>query len=448
MGDDPLAEHKPVMRSGRAPGAWPFLGHVVELRRRPLRFLDSLPAHGDLVEIRLGPRRAFVVCHPELARQVLTDLRTFDRAGVMYERLRMVMGAGIATTGHGDHRRQRLIMQPAFRHEHMRGYAAVMQREITAVMDAWHDGQLIDMVDEMFRLTTGVALGALFSSRLGAEEAGKLRAAFDLFLRGIYARTVFPPAGWLPTPGNQRYDRAVAYWRGQVHRLIDGSCGAGSGRDDLVSRLAAAHDEHGRAMSGKELADQVAVLLLAGGETTSAAVVWALYLLSDHPEVLAALRAETSAVTGGGVAGWEHLPRLDLTTRVVRETLRLYPPAWAILRTCVRPARLAGRPLEVGSIVVFSPYILHRRPDVYAQPHRFDPGRWLDPVPRGSFIPFGAGATKCIGEEFGLIEATLVLASIVARWDLVPEAGAAVAPAVRSVLAPRAFPVRVRTRPG
>ena len=190
-----------------------------------------------------------------------------------------------------------------------------------------------------------------------------------------------------------------------------------------MSRLLAARDEQGRGLSATELADQVAVLMLAGGETTSAAVAWSWHLLCGHPEILAAVQAETDAILGRDVAGWDHLPRLDLTARVVREALRLYPPGWVIPRICTRPVTLAGRTLPAGSIVVFSPYVLHRRPDLYPEPHRFDPGRWLTPAPaqKASYLPFGAGATRCIGEEFGLAEATLILASMAARWDLTPE---------------------------
>jgi pentalenene oxygenase len=297
-------------------------------------------------------------------------------------------------------------MQPAFRHEHLRGYVAVMRQEITTAMAGWSDGGVIDLVEEMFTLTTTVALRALFSSQLGSEQAERLRQAFDIFLRGIYARAALQLAGRLPTPANRRYDRAVARWHGQVSELIDGYQQAGAGpqdRDDLMSRLLAARDEQGRGLSATELADQVAVLMLAGGETTSAAVAWSWHLLCGHPEILAAVQAETDAILGRDVAGWDHLPRLDLTARVVREALRLYPPGWVIPRTCTRPVTLAGRTLPAGSIVVFSPYVLHRRPDLYPEPHRFDPGRWLTPAPaqKASYLPFGAGATRCIGEEFG-----------------------------------------------
>jgi cytochrome P450 len=440
-----------TLRFGRAPGAWPFLGHAVALLRRPLKLLDSLPAHGDLVEIRLGPRAAFVLCHPDLARRVLTDFRGFDRAGLGYARVRAAMGNGLATAGQQDHRRQRLVMQPAFRHEHLQSYVAVMQREITATLGSWHDGDRIDLVEEMFTLTTTVALRALFSSQLDPDQAERLRRAFDVFLRGIYARAALRLAGRLPTPGNRRYRRAVAYWRSQVGGLIDGYLQANSGEQgpgDLMSRLLAARDEQGEGLSATELADQVAVLMLAGGETTSSAVAWSWHLLTGHPDILAAVRAEADAVLGGEVAGWDHLPRLDLTARVVREALRLYPPGWIIPRVCTAPVTLAGRTLPAGSIVVFSPYVLHRRPDLFPDPYRFDPARWLTPAPelRASYLPFGAGATRCIGEEFGLAEATLIVASIAARWTLTPEPGTTVAPAARAVLVPKTLPVRLAAR--
>lgn len=442
-----------ALRFGRAPGGWPVLGHVPALLRRPLELLDSLPAHGDLVELRLGSRPAFVVCDPGLARQVLTDLRGFDRAGPMYDRIRAAMGNGLATAPHADHRRQRLIMQPAFGREYLRGYAGVMRREITAAMDRWRPGDRVDLVSEMFTLTTAVALRTLFSARLSSRDAGQLRQALDIYLRGIYPRALLPAAGRLPTPANRRYTRAVAHWRTQVTTLINGYRHEEPGRepDDLMSRLLAARDEQDRGMTDDEVADQVALLLLAGGETTSVAVVWSLHLLDRHPEVLRALRAETDAVLDGQIAGWEHLPRLDLTTRVVRESLRLFPPGWALPRTAVRETTLAGRVLPAGSLVVYSPYVLHRRPDLYPDPTRFDPGRWLTAASgsaaprRDAFIPFGGGPTKCIGEQFGLTEASLILASVIARWNVQPTART-VKPAIRSVLGPASFPARLSPR--
>ena len=435
------------MEFARVPGSWPVVGHFLRLRRDPLGFLESLPAYGDLAQVRLGPWRAFVACHPDVAHEVLTDFRRFDRTGPVYDTVRQAMGAGLATAGYHDHRRQRLVMQPAFRHEHLRGYVEVMREQVAAATAVWRDGRVLDLTEAMFELTTGVALSALFSSRLDGHEARELRTAFDVFLSGLTSRAVLPGIGGLPTPGNRRYARALRYWRAQVRRLIARYGEPGTGQDDLMSRLLAARDEEGRALSQQELSDQVAVLLLAGGETTSSAVVWAVHLLSTRPDVLAAVRAEADAVLGGRAAGIADLPRLELTGRVVKETLRLYPPGWLTLRTATSNTTLGGHQLAAGSMVLVSPYLLHRREDFHHDAALFEPDRWLEgpPATRGAYLPFGAGATKCIGEEFGEAEATVILASLLGRWELTP-VGGQVTCSARLVLSPASFRVRLTAR--
>jgi cytochrome P450 len=440
------------LRAGRAPGAWPGLGHVPALLRDPLALLGSLPGHGDLVEIRLGRHPAFVLCHPELARQVMTNLRAFDRRGPLFDRVRLALGNGLATAARADHRRQRLVMQPAFRREHLPGYASVMGQEIAAAMGRWRDGQLVDMVPEMFRLTTGIAVRALFSAQLSAADGEELQGALDVFLTGIYLRCVSPLAARLPVPANLRYARAVASWRRQVGELIGAARRTGADGDDLMSLLVRSGDEANGGLSDRELSDQIAVLLLAGGETTSSAVVWALHLLAGRPDILDALHAEASAVLGREVATWADLPRLPLTARVLHEALRLYPPAWVILRTSVVEATLAGRVIPAGSMLIFSPYILHRRADAFPAPDRFDPDRWLalghgrGGPHRESFLPFGTGATRCIGEDFGLAEAMLILSTLCARWNFTLQPGAPVSPQPRLVLAPKRLPVYLAER--
>ncbi|CAG6397622.1 hypothetical protein SCOCK_580048 [Actinacidiphila cocklensis] len=338
-------------------------------------------------------------------------------------------------------------MQPAFRHQHLRGYVEVMREQVTAATSDWRDGQVLDLTEAMFELTTGVALATLFSSHLDGQQARELRTALDVFLNGLTTRAALPGIGRLPTPGNRRYTRALAHWQAQVSRLIAGYGEPGTRQDDLMSRLLAARDEEGRALSHQELSDQVAVLLLAGGETTSSAVVWAVHLLSGRPDVLTAVRAETDAVLAGRAAGFADLPQLQLTGRVVKETLRLYPPGWLTLRTATRNTTLGGRHLAAGSMVLVSPYLLHRREDFHHDAARFDPDRWLagTPATRGAYLPFGAGATKCIGEEFGQAEATVILASLLGRWELTP-IGGPVKCSARLVLSPASFPVRLIAR--
>lgn len=452
----PAPATSPPRRRGAAspvPGALPVLGHFLPLHRDPLRFMGALPAYGDLVPIRIGPLRPLVVCDPKLAHQVLTDLRGFDRCGFVYERVRAAMGAGVATAPYTEHRRQRLIMQPAFHARHLPDYAEVMQLQTGALLDAWPDGGVVDMVEEMFRLTTSIALRALFSTQLDPADAEQLRHAFEIFLRGTYTQIALPGLGRLPLPANRRYHAALRQWREQVGSLIARYRKQGGDERDLMARLLAARGEEGEGLTDEELSDQVAVLLIAGGETTSAALTWAMYLLCTHPEVHAAATAEADRVLGGTVAHWDRLPELGLITRVIQEALRIYPPSWLVARTTTREVALGGHRVPAGTLILVSQYVLHHLPDIFPEPHRFDPDRWLaarpgpDPAVRHAYVPFGAGPTKCLGEQFASAEAVLALASILTRWKLeLCDPRAAQKPDSRLVLLPRALPVRLTSR--
>jgi cytochrome P450 len=436
-----------------APGAWPLLGHFLALRRDPLAFMNSLRGHGELVAITVGPLRFLVVCDAGLAHEVITDLRTYDRTGAVYDRVRRAMGSGVATSAYADHRRQRLIMQPAFHARHLPGYAEVMRSQTAALVEGWRGGEVVDMVEEMFRLTTSIALRALFSTGLEPADSEKLREAFEVFLRGSYTQIALPTLGRLPLPANLRYQAALRQWRTQVQDLIARYRSSDGDQQDLMARLLAAHGDEGEGLTDQELSDQVAVLLIAGAETTSAALTWAIYLLCTHPEVLDAASAEADRVLGGEIAGWDHLPELNLTARVIQEALRLYPPSWLISRTATRDTQLGGHLVPAGTLVLVSQYLLHHDPGLFPDPERFDPDRWptdshaVPATTRKAYVPFGGGPTKCLGEQFATAEAVLALASILTRWK--PELRdpeAASKPDCRLVLLPRRLPVRLTPR--
>ncbi|MFE0648031.1 cytochrome P450 [Streptomyces sp. NPDC059534] len=434
-------------RHGTAPGAWPFLGHLPYLAVRPLAFLDSLPDHGDVVRVRMGPRTVHVVSHPALVRRVLTDRGSFDRGGVLYDKVRAVLGNGLATCSNAEHRGQRRVLQPAFHHSLMERYAAVMAAETAVVTGGWRSGAVVDVTEEAFRLTTAVAVRTLFSAGVTARAAEELREALDVLLRGVYARVVAPALDRVPSPARRRYRRALARWRAGVAAIVAAYRATGVDHGDALSLLLAVRDERGRALSDAELGDQVATLVLAGAETTSSVVAWALRLLADHPEVAARLHGELDAVLGGRPVTGADLPRLPYTGDVVREVLRLYPPAWAVTRTAVRETELAGRSLPPGSLVICCLYLVHRRHDVFRDAARFDPGRWAaGEVPRDACVPFGLGATKCIGDVFGTVEATLALAAMASRWRMTPASPRPPRPVPRIVLSPGPQPMLLAER--
>ncbi|WP_316528323.1 cytochrome P450 [Kitasatospora brasiliensis] len=438
-------------RGRTAPGALPVLGHALPLGRRPLDFLASLPAHGDLVRIKLGPVPFHVLCDPDLVHQVLVDDRTYDKGGAIFDLVRTLAGNGLATCPHRDHRRQRRLLQPAFHRDRLPLYAEVMSSEITAMLDGWRPGRRLDVLAEMNGLTATLATRTLFAAHLDDATFAELRQCMHDALTGMMRRMILP---WrwlnhLPTPGNRRFERARRRLRHYVARLTTDYRRTGVDHGDLLSILLAVRDDDGRALTEAEIHDQVFTFYLGGSETTAPLLSWALYLLARNPGVRERLHAEVDAVLGGRIAGHDDLPALDLTRRVLLETLRLYPPGWLFTRVTTRPVELAGHRLPAGSVVLYSPHIVHHRADLFPDPERFDPDRWRDDtdrLPRGVFTPFGGGARKCIGEVFATIEATLALASITARWQLDPLPGARtrLAPRLSSHL--RSLPMSLRER--
>jgi cytochrome P450 len=411
-----------------APGALPLLGHLPHLLpRRALKFLTTLPQYGDLVRVWLGRVPAVVVCAPELTQQVLRDDRTFDKGGPFFDRAREVAANGVVTCPHSQHRRQRRLCQPSFHHTRLENYASVMTARIAEVTGSWQDGQIVDVPDQMRTLTNRIGVETLFSSELPPHTREQVLDDLSVIATGTYPRMLTPRSlDWLPTPANRRYRRA----RIRLRRNLDDIIADRRTREcvdygDLLSALLTAGDPKGggRGLNAAEIYDQVLAFFVAGSETTAANLTMALHLLTSHPDIEQRLQTEVDTALTGKAAAHADLPRLPLTSWVIAETMRLWPATWILTRTTTTDTSLGAHPITAGTAIIYSPYLIHRRPDVYPTPENFDPDRW-DPArpqpPRSAFIPFGGGARKCIGDQFGIIQNTLALATIAARWQLHP----------------------------
>lgn len=422
-----------------------LLGNAVSLARDPLRVLTTLPSYGDVVPVGFGRWRAFVVCDPDLARQVMADDRTFDKGGTVDARVRELFGESLITSRHAGHRRQRRLVQPAFHRNRLPSHVDLMTGQIAAVTGSWRDGQVIDGLATAQDITARVLCAAVFSTEMDADEVARTARDFNTFMVGVYRRILTPaPLTRLPTPGQRRYEDAVARLRATASAIIAER--RASARDDVLSMLLAARDEDGQAMSETELVNQVVMFLVAGMDTSASGMAWALHLLAQHPHIAERVRKEADEALAGRTATAGDLPALAFTSRVVTEALRLYPPAWVLTRVATTATELGGHPIKTGNTVVISPYLLHHRPDVYPDPERFDPDRYGDRMPKGALMPFGAGGRKCIGDNFAMAETTLALATICARWRLSPLPDARTKPALRLVLAPRALHFRATAR--
>ncbi|MGW3634617.1 cytochrome P450 [Streptomyces sp. NPDC005122] len=438
-------------RLGTAPGALPGIGHALQLLRRPLDFLDSLAPLGDIVRIRMGRHDAYVPTRPDLVWEVLVNPSVYDKGGPVFEKARYVLGNGLATCLDEPHHRQRRMMSASFDPQRLSGYGQVVSEAVDKVTGRWDDGRLIEATTEMMTVTTIVAARTLAAT---IDDAGvqEILKHYATITRGGYRRIVAPRgfAEHLPTPEVRRYVHAKNTVRALVTGIIERQRDDPTDRGDMVSSLLAARDVNGQSMTDDELRDQAMILLTGEVETTGAALAWAFHLVAQHPRIERALHEEADRVLGGRTATWQDLPHLDVTTRILNEALRLYPPVWFLTRETTKDVELGGLPLRRGTTVVFSSYVLHRRPDLFPEPGRFDPDRWLsgqsERLPRGAYLPFAAGSRRCIGDNFALGEAAVVLASVAARWKLEPVAGSIVRPVPRAILRPGQLPMRVRAR--
>ncbi|MFE5518476.1 cytochrome P450 [Streptomyces virginiae] len=434
-----------------AAGARPLLGHLLPLLRDPLGFLASLPEQGDVVQVRIGPTSVVILCDPQLMHDVLRNDRVFDKGGQMFDRYRESLGDGLGTCPHSRHRRQRRLVQPAFHPDRMPGYTEIIATQTATQVSAWREGQVLDVMAETTALAARNVAAALFSDALTPAARAQIAQDLATIMAGIFRRMMTPPPlDRLPTPNTRRYFQACARLRRTIDDALAQRQATGTDHGDLLSMLLTARDDDGRGLSDAEISDQAVTFLMGGAETVGCTLSWALHMLTQHPGLEQRLHQEVDTVLAGRRAGYTDLPRLELTRRLVDETLRRYPPAWIVTRKVTTDTEISGHHVSAGTTLIYSPYLIHQRPDLYPAADHFDPDRWAPErpqPPRHGFIPFGTGARKCIGEQFGLIETTLALATITSRWQLRPiPDGARVRPKLVATLIPRELRLKTTIR--
>ncbi|WP_344870307.1 cytochrome P450 [Allokutzneria multivorans] len=441
-----------VAVAGTAPGALPLVGHAVALLRDPLRFIASLPAHGDLVSVRFGPLRAIVVCDPELAHQVITNEKVFDKTGPLWRRAREVEGEGVITTVRAEHRRQRRMVQPAFHRARMPHYAEIMNEVLAEETASWRHGQVLPVSPFTLRFTSETTARVMFTEASDPEAVAGIRVALPDLVRGVFRRMLSPAVvNWLPLPANRSFVRARRQLQDSIHQLITGYRSTDEKRDDMMAVLLAAQDvENGvaDAPDDAEMAAMVTGLFLAGTETTASSGSWAMRMLAEHPDVQARVQREVDTVLGDRAPTYEDLIHLPYTRAVVTETLRLYPPAWLLARGTTSRTTLGGHTIPAGANVIYSAYLVQRLARVYPEPDRFDPDRWLNATSGcpGSFLVFGEGARKCAGDTFALTQLMIVVAGLARRWELRTVPGPSKGPRPRAVLHPRDLKLQLVSR--
>lgn len=411
-----------------ADGGHPILGHIDNLQKDPLNFyLNMHRRYGDLVRMRSGPWSWVAIRHPDHLKHVLQDNNTNYHKGIFYEELRLLVGNGLITSDGDFWLRQRRLAQPAFHRHKIASFADTMVNYTGDMLDRWQAhpaDQPLDIHHEMMALTLRIVGQALFGSDVSsqASEIGDaVTYALD-FINDRGTRILNAPMA-APLPAHQKFKQATNRLDTVIQRLIDTRRRTGDLGDDLLTMLLHARDEDTQAqMTDQQLRDEAMTIFLAGHETTANLLTWAFYLLSVHPTVRQKLEAEIADVLGGRPPTFADLPNLRYTRMVIDETLRLYPTAWLISRTATHDDAIGGYRIPANTPISMSIFITHRDPRWWPNPEGFDPERFApetdDSRPRFAYLPFGGGPRLCIGNNFAIIEAQIVMAMLTQRFQL------------------------------
>ena len=403
----------------------------------PLACMTAAAEYGPLVDFPILHERYVLVFDPDLIQQSLTQGHAVMRKDRFTHDLERVLGQGLVTSEDALWRKQRKLVAHAFTPRRIRTYADSMVSAAQRSLDGWHHGQTLAIHKAMAELTLDVVGRTLFDAdvRGAAREVGHALEVISDFYAAVLDSPIQPPTWW-PSPRMFRFRKAIRNVDAIIGRIIEDRRRSGEDRGDLLSALLAAQDDDGSAMSDRQLRDECVTLFLAGHETTSIALGNTLYLLSKHPEIEARVHEEASAVLGSRRASSEDFARLELTERVIKESMRLYPPVYTIGRQLLSDFELGGYTIPKGHMLLFVQWVTQRSDKCFVDPLRFDPDRWLPErakaIHKYAYFPFGGGPRICIGNHFAMMEAVLVLSTLIReyRFDLLPGQSLELQPAI------------------
>jgi cytochrome P450 len=417
----------PPRRASRPPGPRArYLGqHLRMLASDKLGLLAEMARCGDVSQVTIGPQPLALLVHPDDIRRVLvTQQKSFSK-GRALERTQTLLGKGLLTSEGEFHLRQRRLVQPAFHRERIAAYGTVMTDYAERAQEQWRHDTVLDVHDEMMRLTLVIAGRTFFDADMEGD-ARDVAEVMELSLK-MFNYSILP-LGFLleytPLPWVRELNRARRRMDELIQRIITERRESGIDKGDLLSMLISARDAEGdgTGMTDRQLRDEIVTLLMAGHETTANALSWTWYLLSQNPEVEAKLHEELDRVLGGRAPGVADLPRLEYTRNVLAESMRLFPPAWTLERRALEDFEAGGYTIRRGAIILLSQYVVHRDPRWWEEPERFNPDRWTPESaaqrPKMAYFPFGAGTRICVGEQFAWMEGTLVLATLAQKWRM------------------------------
>jgi cytochrome P450 len=413
---------------------------------------EGFQQYGDLHVIRVGEVTQYQLAHPDHLHTVLVKEAAKFGKDTDYtdpkRGLARFFGNGLLTSNGEFWKRQRKLMQPAFHHRRIESYAETMTDKTLTMLESWPDGAVIDVDQQMMQATLLIVVKTLFDTDAGTDIK-RVSHAMDVIQEYVGSPHLLP--AWIPTPLELRARRALRDLDDVVYRLIR-TRRAEASQGDLLSMLLEARDEDGNGMTDRQLRDELVTLYLAGHETTANTLNWTWVLLAQHPEIEAKLHAEIDTVLQGRAPTLADLKSLPYTEMVIKESMRLYPPAFSFGRAALEDVEVGGYTIPQGATVGIMSFITHRDPRWWGadadqfRPERFSPEREGD-IPKYAYLPFGGGPRICIGNMFAMMEAQLMLATIAGRFTLRLTPGQVVQPDARLTLRPKGgLPMFVQRR--
>lgn len=421
------------VRLAPGPCPYPLLNMLPHMRKGPHEFLlRAALEYGNVVQ--LGRPDRMLIAHPDGIKHVLIDNHQNYIKGKYAERLRLLIGNGLPASDGAFWLRQRRLMQPAFHRQWLAALTTIITDLTERMLDRWQQiatpTQPLDIAAEMCRLTQQIMISIMFGADIEAREISAIGQAFATVMEYFNYRngSLFPlPEHW-PTPRNHRTRQAQRLIAEFMQDMIKKRSGSTADADDMLSMLLAVSDEAaGEGMTDQQLCDELRAIFFGGYDTTSHALAWIWLTLAQHPHIEARLHEELAAVLKGRPPTFQDLSNLTYSHMVVEETLRLYPPAWALARTVVADDEIDGFHIPAGAKVVISPYVTHRLPALWEQPQIFDPEHFAPQSSTGrhrcAFIPFGVGARVCIGQHLAMLIIQCVTVTLAQRYRLCCIAG-------------------------
>lgn len=433
---------------------YPLIGSAFSILANPLEFFTRvMHQHEGMAAVKVGTITVYVANHPDEIKYVLMDNSKNYTKGPMYRSIRNLLGNGLPASEGSFWLRQRRLMQPAFHQQYLENIFSIMQDVVQETVESWtqaaENDQIIDVFSEMTKLTLRLIVRTMFSTDITKEMLEKIETSFAKILSLLNFRiwSFFLPR-WIPIPGEQEFRKHIEALDTIVYKVISERRQNPEAYADLLSMLLAAQDEEtNEQMTDEQVRDEVLTIFLAGHETTSTTLAWMWYELSQNPQAKNKIYEEVRATSSDNELTMTSLREYHYTRAAIDETLRLYPPAWILPRAATTDDVIGDYAVPADAMVVVIPYTIHRNPTYWENPNQFMPERFMTEhnFPRFAYIPFGGGPRQCIGNTFALIEAQLIMSTLLKHFDFELVSSALIEVKTTTTIRPRQ-PIHVRLK--